>query len=613
MKLYSVEIKNFRGYKHEIFTFDDLTALIGKNDVGKSTVLEALDIFFNSENKTGYVRPEITDLNIYSEYSSFSIACIFNIEPDKQIKIDSTNYTYLKDEYLLNENNKLEIIKTWDCSKKSITAKSLSVQIRSFLPYLHDKILITMKISELKRELEKIKDLIPNYENINKSKKAEIRKALYNHYSDNIKRHNKIIPIKDIESDGIDLWKAISKNLPMFFLFQSDRSNSDSDTEIQNPLKIATKKVLKSKEEEIKKLEQEIVEEVSKISSQTVEKLNELDSNIAKNLTTNYTSKPWDSLYTFDISDDRGIPINKRGSGIRRLMLLSYFRVEAERAMLNSTTPNIIYGIEEPETSQHPSFQILLLKSFKDLVKTDNNQIIFTTHTPEMAKLLRPSETIYIEKGNSKFPQIIKNDNEKVHKISKSLGILPVFYNAFVICVEGENDVNFLKTINQLPELKSIFDLTDIPIIPMSGGKLEQWIERNYLQHSNVKEFHLYDSDVQSYVNKVKQMNNGDDNRRKGINTNLPEMENYIPSNILNDYFEISITEEQAKSKDLFNHLLNTAKFPITNQGEKKKTIKQIINGHLSKKVSFNDLENYGVAEEIENWFTEMKNWKNSI
>ncbi|MDQ7176673.1 AAA family ATPase, partial [Staphylococcus chromogenes] len=179
---------------------------------------------------------------------------------------------------------------------------------------------------------------------------------------------------------------------------------------------------LKSKEEEIKKLEQEIVEEVSKISSQTVEKLNELDSNIAKNLTTNYTSKPWDSLYTFDISDDRGIPINKRGSGIRRLMLLSYFRVEAERAMLNSTTPNIIYGIEEPETSQHPSFQILLLKSFKDLVKTDNNQIIFTTHTPEMAKLLRPSETIYIEKGNSKFPQIIKNDNEKVHKISKSLG-----------------------------------------------------------------------------------------------------------------------------------------------------------------------------------------------
>ena len=176
---------------------------------------------------------------------------------------------------------------------------------------------------------------------------------------------------------------------------------------------------MKNKEEEIKKLEQEIVEEVSKISDQTVEKLNELDSSIAKNLTTNYTSKPWDTLYSFDISDDRGVPINKRGSGIRRLMLLSYFRVEAEKTILNSNTPNIIYGIEEPETSQHPNFQILLLESFKELVKTDNNQIIFTTHTPEMAKLLSPSETIYIEKDHSNFPRTIIKDNEKVHKIQR--------------------------------------------------------------------------------------------------------------------------------------------------------------------------------------------------
>lgn len=46
MKLREVVLKNFRGYYRETrIPVDDLTALIGKNDVGKSTILEALDIF----------------------------------------------------------------------------------------------------------------------------------------------------------------------------------------------------------------------------------------------------------------------------------------------------------------------------------------------------------------------------------------------------------------------------------------------------------------------------------------------------------------------------------------------------------------------------------------
>ena len=48
MKLREVILKNFRGYYDETrISINDLTALIGKNDVGKSTILEALEIFFN--------------------------------------------------------------------------------------------------------------------------------------------------------------------------------------------------------------------------------------------------------------------------------------------------------------------------------------------------------------------------------------------------------------------------------------------------------------------------------------------------------------------------------------------------------------------------------------
>lgn len=41
-----MKMQNFRGYNKEIeVKFEDLTVIVGKNDVGKSTVLENLDIF----------------------------------------------------------------------------------------------------------------------------------------------------------------------------------------------------------------------------------------------------------------------------------------------------------------------------------------------------------------------------------------------------------------------------------------------------------------------------------------------------------------------------------------------------------------------------------------
>ncbi len=47
MELISIVLENFRGYhlKHTILIDECLTGIIGKNDAGKSTIFEALDIF----------------------------------------------------------------------------------------------------------------------------------------------------------------------------------------------------------------------------------------------------------------------------------------------------------------------------------------------------------------------------------------------------------------------------------------------------------------------------------------------------------------------------------------------------------------------------------------
>lgn len=107
MRLKQIKINNFRGYKDEtIVDFDNLTAFIGKNDVGKSTILEALEIFFNNK----MVVCEKDDLSVGVDSDSIFITCIFDELPD-EIVVDTSSKTSLKDENLLNSNGDLEIKK----------------------------------------------------------------------------------------------------------------------------------------------------------------------------------------------------------------------------------------------------------------------------------------------------------------------------------------------------------------------------------------------------------------------------------------------------------------------------------------------------------------------
>ncbi len=93
--------------------------------------------------------------------------------------------------------------------------------------------------------------------------------------------------------------------------------------------------------------------------------------------------------YVFkEISGDEDIPINKRGSGVKRLILLNFFRAEAERMAEEGDKAGIIYAIEEPETSQHFNNQRVLIKALKELAQTPNTQVLLTTHSPVIVKEL---------------------------------------------------------------------------------------------------------------------------------------------------------------------------------------------------------------------------------
>lgn len=106
MKLKTIYLKNFRCYKDEVcIEFDDLTTFVGKNDIGKSTILEGLEIFFNND----LVKIEPSDANIHGD-NNVVITCDFGDLPSELI-LDSGEITNLTDEYLTISNDTLRIKK----------------------------------------------------------------------------------------------------------------------------------------------------------------------------------------------------------------------------------------------------------------------------------------------------------------------------------------------------------------------------------------------------------------------------------------------------------------------------------------------------------------------
>lgn len=177
MKIKSLRIKNFRGYCDETtINFEDLTAFVGQNDMGKSSILEALDIFFNDSK--GVVKLDKDDVNVgarANQDNEISIAICFAETPDR-IVIDATNETTLENEYLLNSDGLLEVI------KKYPNGGNAKVFIRAYHPTnpcCAD--LLLKKDSELRRIIET--NQIPCTD---RSRNAIMRTAIWQHYCEDL-------------------------------------------------------------------------------------------------------------------------------------------------------------------------------------------------------------------------------------------------------------------------------------------------------------------------------------------------------------------------------------------------------------------------------------------
>lgn len=205
MKLIALKLENFRGYQGEnLINIDsNLTGIIGKNDAGKSTILEALDIFFENSSL------EKTDKCVHcTEEDNISITCIFDDIPTS-LTLDATSVTTLQNEYLLNSEGHLEIKKTFRVNQKISTDLSLIAKYPSNSGLDN---LIILKNADLKA-LFKTKNLDISQVTDQRSN-TSLRQSLFQ--SETLAFAIKEIPLN--KEDAKNVWDVLKNFLPIYAL-----------------------------------------------------------------------------------------------------------------------------------------------------------------------------------------------------------------------------------------------------------------------------------------------------------------------------------------------------------------------------------------------------------
>ncbi len=627
MKLEQIIIKNFRGYKTETrIKISDLTAIIGKNDAGKSTILEALGVFLEEGScalksddvcRTGGHKP--------GEEIEVVIGCVFSGFPEP-IVLDADAETSLAQEYLLNEENKLEIhlVASYQIDDDGSIPEISKTKIKRYILAHHPTQehcvdLLQKKNPDLKTIVKKLGIDGKANQASNPSMREAIRTKIG---KEMLALESRRVLVDGSGDTGMKLvYKKLSEYLPHYALFRSDRPSTDADSEVQDPMKIAIKRALS--DEDIQKtlaeVEAKVQKEAESIAKETVSKIKEIDQDLADKLDPKFGADPkWESLFKLSLTGEHDIPINKRGSGARRLILLGFFQAEADRKRSEETAKiehkrSMIYAIEEPETSQHPDNQRKIIHALNTLAEAEDTQILLTTHTPEIAGHVEKEAIRLIDSdGNVRGGEEGVDLSDILSEVVDTLGNPYLSEARVLVCVEGPADVAYLHKFNQLllEEKTCKVNLSEVAlVIPLGGDTLKHWAESEYLRKLHIPEFYLFDSDKTSEECEIKEEKkikigkiNDSGDGKLALATKKREIENYLHEDAIKKAFK-----GETLKKNLVDFLVtNFDDVPKEVSTRIKKNKNWLYEGALPW-MDFEMLQKRGAVDEIRSWFERIE------
>ncbi|MDE0581275.1 MAG: ATP-dependent endonuclease [bacterium] len=521
MRVRSLHVKNYRSICDEELTLNSLTALVGRNGSGKSSFLNALDLFYNPNT-------QLTEADFYSENTDdpIEITVTFDSLSDDEIR----NFA----KYI--ENDELAVVGVFildEEKKKTYTYHGNRLQHPPFgkIREQTDKRSLTKEYNELIED--SIYSTLSNARGVD-SAKEQMEKWEQEH-PESCERGR-----DDGQFFGwTNVGQGYLRRCTQLIRVPAVRDASDEATEgrgsaISELMNLVVRKVL-ADHPAIADLRERAAREFSEIMEQNARpQLDTLQSDLSQILGSFVPDASvvlaWRQLPELEIGDPQsdvrlhedGYPatVTRTGHGLQRAFIFALLQHLSEvkrtdeqnetgahteekdtlRAKNTSTAPDLVLSIEEPELYQHPSRQRHLAEVLLQLTEENNpgaaasTQVIYTTHSPlfvgldrfDDVRVLRKQETV---QGEAKSTTVESTTMEAVAQSLRDATaasnefsadtlrprlqavMTPVvnegFFADVVVLVEGEGDRAAIQGAARAMNVN--LDAQGIAVIPCSG------------------------------------------------------------------------------------------------------------------------------------------------
>lgn len=469
MKIKEIAIKNFRLLEDVSLNIEeDITLIVGKNNTGKTSLFEVINMFFNEKNNFSF--------HDFSQKTYSQFEASFNIYEASQKETDEEKKDELEKSLISSMPNiQLEIQIEYDKAKDSL------INLSEFISDLDDsKNTATIKLQYQSKDSFRLFAAF----GVRKEKEQKLIEWL----------NENITSYFDIKCYGGD--NLIEENLKRklfsvlcFETIQASRKLDDTKADKNKTLAVGFSDYYR----ESNKDNNEDVESLEKQLKETSTVLNEKYENILKELLEKlklFGVEPHltipeivlqagfdpeiilkNNIKYFYKQNDVTLPENYNGLGYSNLIYLvlkvvSFIEKFKKAAPLNKSETLTIL-IEEPEAHLHPQMQQVFISQIKRTIKETKEkegvsvQIILSTHSSHVVTeagidVERSFERIryfakQFVKGEKRYKIEIKDFNEFKHKESDketfrflkqymSLHRCDIFFADKVILVEGPTE-----------------------------------------------------------------------------------------------------------------------------------------------------------------------------
>ena len=460
MKIVGIEIKNFKGIQHIKLDFEkntnNIITLIGLNESGKTTILEAINCFEYNEENTKSLSMEQAFIKDKFEMIPIKKRANFNGEISIKIsfKLDKADNEFIKEKInenlgidIKNEIDKIEVEQQYifeDSKYKKTTFLWGGAEFEYYKSNRSKKITkLDARSEEWKRAITIIKELMPSILYF-PTFVFDFPNRIY--LEDEKKEDEKNIFFKNVMQDilaGLDNPLDIDKHIKDRIL------EAQKDTNAKESLEQALIQIER-------KIDYEVFNEWSSI--------NPNDNAISKELKIDYgIDEKYGSYLEFSIQDmDGKFKINERSLGFRWFFV--FFLLILFRG--NRKNKNVVFLFDEPAANLHQTAQIKLLDNLKKI--SNNSMIIYTTHSQYLINpkwldndYIVKNEGLDYNNDNSyysaqtdikiwKYKEFVSNYPDSVDYFQIVLDVLKIMPSRLekvnnAVILEGKNDYYTLK------------------------------------------------------------------------------------------------------------------------------------------------------------------------